>query len=228
MRSGSKYILALLLIMPTLSLAETDSNMGNGMKELIVQAIKEGKASGYMDSSISAMFAKQTKSHEPIRIDIERLRQFDDRCVELGVVTHQAGVRDDKGKPGFYRMQFKLPICIDGSYPEFLKAEEEERKKASLKNCRQAVVKGASRDGFVNGSIEFQGCPSNGVVGIFYDGTCKELGPGPDAPVKEFRFDKQGALSIKTVSVNKWQLYIFEKQNAMMPKQLEGIKSVFW
>lgn len=239
MRSGNKFILSLAaLMMPLVAMAQ-DPNMGNGMKELLVQAIKEGKASGYMDPSMSAMFAVQTKSMEPIQIDIERLRQFDDRCAELGVVTHQAGVKDDQGKPALYRMQFKLPICVDGSYPEFLKKEDGERKSAILKKCKTTTSGGPVKDGFENGSINFSGCPAGGVVGIFYDGTCKELGPGPSAAVKEFRFDKQGKLSIQMQmplvclvkndkKINKWQLYIFEKQNAMMPKQLAGIKSIFW
>lgn len=238
MRSGNKLLVCLLAIFSFSANAASDSFMGNGLKELIVAAIKDGKSSGYMDESMTAIFAVQTKSKEPIKIDIERLRQFDDRCAELGVVTHQAGVRDANGKPGFYRMQFKLPICIDGSYPEFLRKEDEERKKAELKKCRQTVVKGSSKDGFMGGAIEFKGCPANGIVGIFYDGQCQKLGPGPNALVKEFNFNQQGDLSIQMAipqacvgakpTVNKWQLYIFEKQNATAPKQLVGIKQVYW
>lgn len=106
----------------------------------------------------------------------------------------------------------QLPICLDGSYPESLASMDTERKKAAMDQCRQTTRKGRVKNGFMEGSIDFNNCPQNGVVGIFYDGTCSDLGPGPAAIVKEFKIDEKGSLSIKmaipksciSAKVNKW------------------------
>ena len=153
-------------------------------------------------------------------------------------MTGQAGVRDAKGKTGILNLAFKLPICIDGTYPESVKALDEERRKPAFKKCRQTVVHVDAKGGFTQGSIEFKNCPANGVVDLFYDGSCEELNPGPNAVVKEFKFDGNGSLSIqmmipkscmeKSKTINKWQLYIFERRALMYPKELVGIRPVFW
>lgn len=88
----------------------------------------------------------------------------------------------------------------------------------------------------MEGSTEFRGCPKGGVVGIFYDGTCQDLNPGPPATVKEFDFDKHGSLSIPmkmpksclSAKENKWQLYLFEKSNPEAVKVLLGYRPISW
>ena len=231
MQSG-KYIAISALafsLMPTLAL-------GDNLKTMIMTAITEGKSTGYLDDDLVKGFASQTKSNEPVQINMERIQKYSDKCAELAIMTSQPGVPQKDGKMGVANLMFKLPICLDGSYPESLASMDTERKKAAMDKCRQTTRKGRVKNGFMEGSIDFNNCPQNGVVGIFYDGTCSDLGPGPTAIVKEFKIDEKGSLSIKmaipksciSAKVNKWQLYIFERRALMMPKELAGVRPVFW
>ncbi len=146
-------------------------------------------------------------------------------------------MKTSTGKTGPLNLFFKLPICIDGSYPATLKMADDERKNKEMKACKQSVLKGSVKDGFETGSINFNGCPKNGEIGIFYDGACKELNPGSNSAVKEFKLDTQGALSIqmlipqqclKSGVSNKWRLYFFERRGATYPKEVIGNRSIAW
>lgn len=234
MRSGNNLSWVFLAV----CLAAAPAN-AEDLKSMVVAAIKDGKSSGYLDAETAAKFGAQTKSKKPVMITFERIEQYSENCAMIAVMAGQADVRDNAGKPGIFNLMFKLPICTDGSYPTLLQTRDEERHKSVMKDCHQTVHHGAVKDGFVQGEINFSSCPKNGVVDLFYDGTCKELHPGPNAVVKEFIIDEEGALSIKMLipvacikkskpEINKWRLHIFERQQPMYPKELAGIRPVFW
>jgi hypothetical protein len=131
-----------------------------------------------------------------------------------------------------------LPICVDGTYPKDLQAIDTERKKSELSSCKESIVHGVTHDGYISGKIEFNNCPKNGAARLYYSGTCKELGAGQTATIKEFPFDKNGHLSIqlllpkvcvnKKKSTNKWEVALFERQQTFFPKEMIGTNNVSW
>lgn len=234
MRSGNKYLVLLVLAL----CAPVVANATN-LRTLMTEAIVNGKSSGELDPKLVDLFATQTKSKEPVKINVERINQYNKDCAELAVMTSQKLADDKDGKPQILNLMFKLPLCTNGKYPAMLEAEEKRHNEEVMNQCKQSVRKGKIKGGFEEGSIEFKNCPKNGVVGIFYDGTCKDLGPGPNAPVKEFNLDKNGELSIQMMipqscikafkaEKNTWKLFIFERKFPEYPRTFTGSRVISW
>jgi hypothetical protein len=238
MQIGNKptvVVLALLLFVPAVA-------SGADIKEMIINAIVNGSSSDYLDDHMTKIITMQTKNNAPVQINIKRIHQYSSKCAELEVTAIQGDAIDVAKKKGNFNITFTLPICVDGSYPEAHKQLEDERKKSDMDKCRQTVQKGKMKDGFMEGSIDFNNCSKNGAVRIFYDGTCKEMHPGPDAVVKEFKVDEKGGVSIKMlipqsclnsksspVAINKWQVFLYERKlPPPFPNGLIGNRPVFW
>lgn len=206
------------------------------LKGLVTEAIINEKSTGYLDEPVGKLFTIYTKSKSPVQFMARRIEKYSDRCAKLDILINQPDAPMDSGEIGTFLLRFQLPICLDGTYPEILKAIDDERMKQEMAQCQQSVVKGVTKDGFMNGSINFKSCPKNGVVGIFYAGSCKELNPGKYSPVKEFDFDDNGVLSIKmaipksclTEKSNPWQLVFFEKSTPKAAKVMIGKRVVNW
>ena len=234
MLSGKYRTLCLLLSISMLASLSFES-IADDLKTLVSKAITDGESIGYLDKDVSAMIMHQTKSKEPVQFIAKRARKLSNECAELEILVNQPGVPMKDGKTGTTILMFKLPICLNGSYPEMLQALDDERKKKELSQCSQSIKKGAANDGFVEGVTEFKGCFKYGMVGTIYDGTCMEFHPGKNAEVKEFSFNKDGNLSIQMKlpkscleKENKWQLYFFERATQKSPRVLVGNRPISW
>ncbi len=101
MQSG-KYIAISALafsLMPTLA-------FGDNLKTMIMTAITEGKSTGYLNDDLVKGFASQTKSNEPVQINMERIQKYSDKCAELAIMTSQPGVPQKDGKMGVANLMF--------------------------------------------------------------------------------------------------------------------------
>lgn len=222
-------VLLLTLTVPTITHA-TD------LKGLVTEAIVNEKSTGYLDEPVGKLFTVYTKSKSPVQFMAKRIEKYSDRCAKLDILINQPDAPMDSGENGTFLLRFQLPICLDGTYPEILKAIDDERMKQEMAQCRQSVVKGVTKDGFMSGSLDFSSCPKGGVVGIYYAGKCKDLNPGKYGIVKEFDFDDKGALSIKMAipksclaeKSNPWQLVFFEKSAPKAAKVMIGQRVVNW
>jgi len=211
-----------------------------GFKPMTIQAIIEGSSSGTIDeidNTITKNLFAKSKSHAPVNITMKRVEQYSNECAMLLISITQKGTDIIDGKPVDFDTSFNLPICIDGSYPQELKAKDDARWKNEMASCNLMVKKGKIENHHANGTIEFKGCPKNGKVGMHYDGTCQRMNPGPGAQVVEYLFDDKGALTVKlqlpegcvdAKNTNRWRAYIFEKQGPKYPRQLIGDKYVNW
>ena len=76
------------------------------MKTMIMTAITEGKSTGYLNDDLVKGFASQTKSNEPVQINMERIQKYSDKCAELAIMTSQPGVPQKDGKMGVANLMF--------------------------------------------------------------------------------------------------------------------------
>ena len=227
MQTGNKFVgLALavaIMAVPAVGFAVD-------LKSLMTEAITKEKSSGYLDPEVAKLFTPYTKSNAPVQLMAKRIETYSERCAKLDILINQPNAPMANGEKGVFLLRFQLPMCLDGTYPAMLKSLDDERKKHEASQCSQSVKNGVVKDGFMNSLITFKNCPSNGVVGIFYDGSCKDLNPGPTSVVREYNFDEQGTAFIKILTPqsclkaksNAWQLFLFERPNPKAGKVMIG------
>jgi len=233
---GKKQTMGIIAVAIVISLLPAFAH-ADDLKGLVTKAITEGQSSGYLDETIVAAFSRMTRSTAPVQFMAKRARKLSEECAELEILINQPGVPLKGGGTGTEILGFKLPICLNGSYPTMLQAIDDERRKKELSECSQSIKKGVVKDGFMSAETEFRSCPKFGMVGIFYDGSCKELHPGPSAPVSEFSFDKNGSLTIPmripkaclaAKEKNTWQLYFFDRITPKAARVFAGKRPIAW
>lgn len=85
--------------------------------DMLVQAIRNGKADGVMTGDTAELFKRQFKSDGQLLAHAEVIGQFTQPdCKRVQVVYTKKEVMSDKG-PQDLKMNMKLNYCIDGKPP---------------------------------------------------------------------------------------------------------------
>jgi len=88
------------------------------MKDLTLQALSSGSASGELDLDIQKAISTQTKSNEPVFMEITTVKQFaQEGCARLQYVIHQEKVLRKSGELAPFKTDWQINICQDGSPP---------------------------------------------------------------------------------------------------------------
>lgn len=106
-----------LLLMVALFGLSTAANAAS-MKDLTLQALSEGSAKGEMDIQMQSVVSAQTKSSEPVYVEVSTIKRFAQQgCARLQYVISQDKVLHKTGELGPFQTSWQLNICQDGSPP---------------------------------------------------------------------------------------------------------------
>ena len=214
----TKFLTAVLLM---LSL----SAHADGMKDLFVEALKNGSSEGVMTDDNMVKFVQYaTRSKEPIHVKITRIEQFDNGCGRLHTVLDQAGDAGTKGTPSGIDQWFEINICPDGKPPvEKLRAMENKRL-AIIAACKVSIEKAGQEkeSGTTKATLHATGCPVSGMASWHYTGDCPALlmpaGIGINTPIS-----KDGKVSLEMripnqclLKQNSWAAMLLNKEKQQL------------
>lgn len=197
-----------------------------GMKSLVVDALKDGKAEGTLEGNIASVFQNATSSNEPVLVKITRVKQYDYGCGRIHVEMIQDGVKADDGRKIRVNPAFEISICPSGLPPHEVREEQEQHRRETLKMCKANTTKGEQEkdSSHVNGHISIAGCPSSGHVQMKYTGDCDAI-KMPSGQVVNYDLDQKGKLNIQlrmplqcnSPSLrNQWSLTMIEKDGLLL------------
>lgn len=216
-------IVGLIVLAPTaLGLGINDAG-APGVKSLIQDALKEGKAEGMIDGMIAGVFQNATSSKEPVMMKVTRIKQYANGCGRLHFEIIQEGVKADDGKLVKVNPAFELSMCPNGQPPKEVREEYEQHRREALRSCKATTIRGDmdKSSGVTSGNIRIAGCPASGKLQLKYTGSCPAI-QMPTGVVVNYELDSKGGQDIqlripsqctntKPPHQNQWSLVMIEK-----------------
>ena len=91
--------------------------------DLMVEAIRNGRASGVMGGDIAAKFKAQFKSRAPLLVEVWTLKKYrQPGCARLEVDYEKSDVPTPKGDTSVF-LKTQINYCLDGTAPQSLEEQ---------------------------------------------------------------------------------------------------------
>jgi hypothetical protein len=119
-------IRALILICFVSTVQAAERRPVDGIKPLLIEAVTNGEAHGYLVGEAGAKLKETFKTDYPMEIDIHTIAELPEAgCKRVRVASKQRGVVEPKVKglkqvdgPDDKTMVFDMNFCEDGSFPK--------------------------------------------------------------------------------------------------------------
>lgn len=112
------YHVTLALCLATLVFDGVAAGFFANPHDLMVEAIRNGRASGVMGGDIAAKFKEQFKSRTPLLVEVWTLKKYrQPGCARLEVDYEKRDVPTPKGDTSVF-LKTQINYCLDGTAPQ--------------------------------------------------------------------------------------------------------------
>lgn len=161
------------------------------IQDLVLKALKDGKAQGVIDDSAARIVKTGTGSIEDVRVDITKIKDYASGCGRLRMTISQKGTASPA---------LEISICPDGQPPHELELERALANVEAIKSCKAQFNDVAidMKTGEIHSKLSVSGCPANGKANWRYEGECDALKMADDT-YTTFSLSKNGETTIHIV-----------------------------